>query len=247
MTLQPEELFGSPVSQPQSLRAWPEQDGIRPGRLAALAADAELPNLTPLSYRDADGMYAVWSGQESAVYTITSNATPATAGTFTLTFNGETTAAIAFDANAAAVKAAIVALGSVGALDVTTADSGGGTDLGDASHVVTITFGGALAGVDVDGSADMSGLTGNAHVLAEVTQGGGSDLGEVDGLLWAPDEPVQGLLAGEVLIQVFRAGLVHAADVPLPAGESQPALDAALKSMELRKKGIMVQGLVGVA
>lgn len=243
MALQPTELFGSAVSQTPNLRAYPYQDGIRPGTLAALSDDATLAHLTPLSYVESTGFYKVWSAAENATYTITADATPASDGTFTLTFLGETTAAIDHDALPAAIQAAIVALGAVNVGDVTVTETDGGLDAG--GGYVTITFGGTLAGVDVSGSMATS-LTGNLHVLAETVEGGGADTAEIDGFLWAPLTHA-GLAAGETVIQVFRAGLVHAGDVPLPSGESQGVLDTALKSIELRKKGINIQGLAGVA
>lgn len=73
--------------------------------------------------------------------TVTTAATPS--GTFTLTFNGQTTAPIAYNATAAAVDTALEALSSIGAGNVTT--SGGA--LG--ASPVTVTFQGALAGTDV--------------------------------------------------------------------------------------------------
>lgn len=240
MALQSNELFGSAVSQTPNLRAFPDQDGVRPGQLEQLGADAKLAHLTPLS-QDAAGTYSVWSQGVSEVSTITANATPATAGDFTLTVDGATTAAIVFDALPAAVVAALEALPNVAPGDVSAAMTAG-TDLGDASAVMELTWSGDYAGLDVALTADMSGLTGNAHVLAEATKGsGGSD--EIDALLWAPSEAHQGLAAGETLIQRFLAGIVHAGDVVLPAGESQSDLDTALKSMLLRQKGIKVQGL----
>ena len=247
MAIQPTELFGAAKTQTPNLRAFPYQDGVRPGTLVALAADLDIAHLMPLSKVDASGHWALWSATENAQLTITSDATPATAGTWTLTVYGETTAAIAFDATAAIVQAAVEALGAVDIGEVAGAGSGGGSDLGDASHVVTLDFSGQLAGQDPNPSADFSGLTGNAHVLAEVIVGGGEDTGQIDGLLWVPGpDPHKGLAAGETDIQVFRRGLVHAADVPLPAGESQANLDISLKNQELRKKGIEVQGLAGI-
>ncbi len=239
MALQSGELFGSAIPQLPNLRAYPDQDGVRPGQLEQLGADAALAHLTPLS-QDAAGTYSVWSQGVSEVSTLTADATPATAGDFTLTVDGATTAAIAFDATAADIQAALEALPNVAPGDVVGVATTG-VDLGDASAVVTLTWGGAYQGVDVALSATFN-LTGNDHVLAEATAGSGGSP-EIDALLWAPGDPHQGLLAGETLIQRFLAGIVHAADVPLPAGESQGDLDTALKSMLLRQKGIKVQGL----
>jgi len=248
MALQSQELFGAAVNQTPNLRAFPREDGIRPGKLASYSPDRSLPNLTPLFYDDAAGQWAVWVGQSNEVNTITSAATPATAGTFTLTVNGQTTAGIAFNANAAAVQAALEALSNVAPGDVAAVDSGPGANLGTGSHVVTLTWGGAFAGQDVIITANMAGLTGNPHVFATSQQGGvsPSDGAAIDGFLWAPEQPHLALAAGETLIQVFRRGLIHRDDIPVPTGESQADLDEALLDAELRKKGIDVQGLAGV-
>jgi hypothetical protein len=238
MALQNEELFGSPVSQTPNLRAYPDQDGVRPGQLEQLGADAEIAHLTPLS-QNAAGTYRVWSTGTAEQTTITSDGTPATAGSFHILVDGIDSGALAFDATAAQIQAALRALPSVGA-DGVTAAATSGVDLGDASAIVTLTWGGALSG-SVEVSLDTAGLTGAVHVAAESVAGVGEGA-EIDALLWAPGDPHQGLLAGESLMQRFLAGLVHADDVPLPAGESQGDLDTALASMQLRMKGIKVQG-----
>lgn len=62
----------------------------------------------------------------------------AAGGTFTLTFNGQTTSAIAYNASATTVQTALRALSSVGGTNVAVAGSNGGP--------YTITFQGALAG-----------------------------------------------------------------------------------------------------
>jgi len=247
MAIVPEELFGSPVSISSTLRAFPREDGIRPGKLAQFGSAVELGHLTPLFYDDSNSEWNVWAGQTNEVNTITSDATPATAGTFTITVEGQTTAAIAFDADAAAVQAALEALSTVDVGDVTAVQTTG-TDLGDASAVVTLTWGGQYAGQDVTITASFAGLTGNAHVLATTTAGGAdlADGSDIDGFLWSPDEALTTSTAGELIIQVFRRGLIHRDDIPVPTGESQADLDQALLGSSLREKGIDVTGLAGV-
>lgn len=245
MTLQPKELFGAATTQRPNLRAYPHADGIRPGTLVALVADADVANLTPLSKQDSTGFWAIWGAATDAVQTITSDGTPATAGDFTLTLDGETTADIAFDATGPEVQTALEGLSNVAVGDVTGVQTSG-TDLGDASAVVTLTWQGAYEGVPVTIVADYTGMTGNDHVVASTATGAGADTARLDGFLWAPDEPHAGLLAGETHIQVFRAGLVDARDVVLPAGESQGDLDTELTSQALRTKNIEIQGIAGV-
>ena len=60
--------------------------------------------------------------------------TNATGGTFTLTFNGQTTAPLAFNATAAQVDAALEALSNIGANDVQT--SGGPVQTGERQRVL---------------------------------------------------------------------------------------------------------------
>jgi hypothetical protein len=86
----------------------------------------------------------------------------ATGGTFTLTYSGQTTSALAWDATGAQVKAALEALTSIsgagGSVEVT---GGPGDDAGTRPYLVT--FGGALAGADVDLlTADGTSLTGTS-------------------------------------------------------------------------------------
>lgn len=76
------------------------------------------------------------------VQSIASAYTP-NGGTWTITWNGQTTGNIAHNANAATVQAALIALSNIGSGDVTV--SGG--PLGTASFV--ITFSGALAGANL--------------------------------------------------------------------------------------------------
>jgi hypothetical protein len=180
------------------------------------------------------------------VNTIASNATPATAGDFTLTINGQETAAIPFDATAADIQAALELLSTVASGDVA-AVATTGVDLGDASAVVTLTWGGLLAGQDITISIDVSGLTGNAHVLATTTAGGANEANgtqELKGFVW-PDEIALNA-SDEVIGQVLMQGKIHADDVPLITGAyGQLELNVALRE-EARDLGIIVQGLTQV-
>lgn len=102
------------------------------------------------------------------VQTVTVNGTP-TGGTFTLTFAGETTTPIAYNAAAAAVQAALVALPNIGTGNVTASGSAGGP--------FTVTFAGDLVKEDVpqltgDGTA-LTGGTGMSVTVATTTAGSG--------------------------------------------------------------------------
>jgi hypothetical protein len=105
----------------------------------------------------------------SEVQTVTITGTP-TGGTFTVTFDGATSAGIAFDATAAAVQTALEALSTVNPGDVAvTGGPGPGT-------AFTVTFGGRYAGLNVPAfTASGSSLTGGTSpgvTIATATAGG---------------------------------------------------------------------------
>lgn len=101
-------------------------------------------------------IYAALGSNVNAVQTVTITGTP-TGGTFTLSYGGVTSAGIAYNANAAAVQAALVAMSSIGAGNVVV---GGGALPGSA---VTVTFQGALAAQPIAlMTASGAGLTGGA-------------------------------------------------------------------------------------
>jgi hypothetical protein len=93
-------------------------------------------------------------------------ATGASSGTFTLSFDGETTAPIAFNASAADVQAALLLLSNFNPGDITAA---GGPLPGTA---VTLTFGGQYANTNVATiTADNTSLVGGTAVITVVTPG----------------------------------------------------------------------------
>lgn len=105
--------------------------------------------------------------RNNEVQSVTITGAP-TGGTFTLSFDGDTTAGIAYNAAASAVKTALAALDSVGGagnVDVT----------GSTSGPWTVTFKGDLAGTDVpEMTGDGTGLTGGTSptvTVATVTPG----------------------------------------------------------------------------
>lgn len=86
-----------------------------------------------------------------------------TGGTVSLTFQGQTTAPIDFDASAAEVQTALLALSNLDTGEVTAA----GGPLGTAP--VTLTFGGRYAGANVPKIVVTSDLTGGTDPTATVT------------------------------------------------------------------------------
>jgi hypothetical protein len=87
-----------------------------------------------------------------------------TGGDFTLTFDGQTTAAIAYDATASAVQTALEALSNIAPGDVVVA--GGPLP----TTAVTVTFMGAYEGINVPAlTANGAGLTGGTSPAVVVT------------------------------------------------------------------------------
>lgn len=94
--------------------------------------------------------------------------TGVTAGTFTLTFSGQTTAPIAYNANAATIQTALLLLPNLNFGDVVV--SGGPMN----TTPVLLTFGGAYAGTNVPlVTVDVSALNANEvqHVDVDATSG----------------------------------------------------------------------------
>jgi len=123
----------------------------------------------PLGLIAATGLYGPYAALTTEVQTVTITGTP-TGGTYTLTYSGQTTAAIPYNATAAQVQAALIALSNIGPADVVCT---GGPHPGTA---VTVTFGGALANADIAAmtasSASLTGGSTPAVVIATATAGG---------------------------------------------------------------------------
>ncbi|TDB98254.1 hypothetical protein E1091_07850 [Micromonospora fluostatini] len=130
------------------------------------------------------GLWGPYAGATSESQTVTITGSP-TGGTFTLTFDGETTAGIAYNASAAAVKDALAALPGVTGNDITvTGGPGPGTPF-------VVGFKGQFAGENVPQmTASGSGLTGGSTPAVTVTtttaggSGNTSGLDVPEGFLW---------------------------------------------------------------
>ena len=105
---------------------------------------------------------AVPAAGTDEVQTITITGTP-TGGTYTLTFSGQTTSAIAYNASASAVQSALEALSNIAPGDVVCA---GGPHPGTP---VTVTFGGAYDGADVPQMTATGSFTGGTSPAVTVT------------------------------------------------------------------------------
>jgi hypothetical protein len=101
---------------------------------------------------------------KNATYTLTADATPPTAGTFTLTHAGNTTAGIAFGATPAQVQTALEALASIGAGQVVVSLTTAGPTLATAATVYTIEFRGLLATQAVTLTGTFTGLTASGSI-----------------------------------------------------------------------------------
>jgi hypothetical protein len=136
------------------------------GRVARLTVDTDVdPDILAGIMAFAYGVAAAPSGGTNEVQTET---VTATGGTRTLTVqvgaNAQTTAPIAWNANAAAIQAALEALSNVAPGDITVAGAG----------PYTYTMGGNLGLQDVNPiTVNTYGLTGGTSVFAETTPGVG--------------------------------------------------------------------------
>jgi hypothetical protein len=102
------------------------------------------------------------TGGVNEVQTATVNGSPS-GGTFKLSYRGQTTATIAYNAAASAVQSALRALSTIGGTNVAVTGSNGGP--------YTITFQNNLGNQDVQMiSADGSGLTGGTNPSVSVAQ-----------------------------------------------------------------------------
>ena len=100
-------------------------------------------------------------------------ATGATSGTFTLTYDGQTTGPIAYNATAAQVQSALIALSNIGPDDVVV--TGGPVHLAG----VAIEFTGAFAGMDAESLVGNAASLFGSTIVVTTTTGGQSPLVQV--------------------------------------------------------------------
>jgi hypothetical protein len=130
--------------------------GLANSNVNQIAAGATLLNQLGASFNN-DGAVTTATTTEGSstpvneVQTVTLANAP-TSGTFTLTFQGQTTANIAYNDSAGAMQTALEGLSNIGVGDVAVTRAGAGTL--PSPYVYTVTFQGALAGQDV---AQMTG------------------------------------------------------------------------------------------
>lgn len=138
--------------------AYKAPDTVKRGTVSDLSVCTPDPNV--LEFMQGGGTFVTAGTPEVQTVTITGGPT---GGDFTLTYSGQTTAAIAWNANAAAVQAALVALSNVAPGDVVvTGGPGPGTPY-------VVTFAAALGNV-VLMTASGAGLTGGTAPAVGVVQ-----------------------------------------------------------------------------
>lgn len=137
----------------QNLSANSIQVGTEAGAGVVLAAGAKV------NFYGVDAIFASGLGTNEVQIVTLANAT---GGTFTLTYAGQTTSALNYNATASAVQTALRALSTIGAGNVTVSGSGGGP--------YTVTFTGALANTNVAAlTADGTSLTGSTPTVTVST------------------------------------------------------------------------------
>ena len=166
----------------------------------------------PLGRVTESGLYAPYAGPSNEVQTVTVTGAP-TGGTFTLTWSGQTTTAIAYNATAATVRTALEGLSNIAAGDVTVTGNAGGP--------YTVTFVGHLGATDVAAMTATATLTGGTTpgvTIATATAGGTAAATDgtqvLAGFLEAEVPFVPGATKATGALRVH--GLVDIAHLPVP-------------------------------
>lgn len=147
------------------------------GNYSSLGTISDIPDLTfSLESFDVSAEFeALLTGYQflvdDSVQTITISGTP-TGGTFTLTYNGQTTTALAYNAIGATLQTALIALSNLASGDVTVSGAAGGP--------YTVTFSGD-AGVLLTSTSSLTGGTSPAIAIV-----GGSGTAMADGFKMEP-------------------------------------------------------------
>lgn len=247
MALQSKELYAGPTNLAQQPRL--AAKSLIVARFGADAGAALLPIGTPVSRRDSDELWIPYlQPSDAAIFVLTANATPATAGSMLLIVDGLSTwHAYDTTAVAAATKINAALLDAGKAYTVAGVDTVA-TDLGDANHVATFTFSENAGAPSWD--VDVSGITGNAPAEAITdagTQLDGSNL--IRGFVY--ESTVQLDASDDVLAPVMVRGEAYEADVNTTAiravlggSPSDGEIQTALKDSGLADR-ILIRGLPG--
>lgn len=128
--------------------------------------ERKLKSGIPLGKITASGLYAPYAAVTNEVQTLTVTGGP-TGGTFTITWSGQTTAALAYNATAAQVQAALVALSNIAPGDVVVT--------GDAGGPWTLTWGGSQLGENVAAPTTTESFTGGTSPDITIATSTGGD------------------------------------------------------------------------
>jgi hypothetical protein len=137
---------------------WTEASKYQPER--------KLKSGIPLGKLTASGLFAPYNAVSNEVQTLTVTGAP-TGGTFTITWSGQTTAAIAYNATAAQVQTALEGLSNIAPGDVVVTGNAGGP--------WTLTWGGTQLGENVAAPTTTEAFTGGTSpdiTIATTTAGG---------------------------------------------------------------------------
>lgn len=169
----------------------------------------------PLGKVTATGLYGPYTGDSTdEVQTLTVGGSGLTS--FTLTYSGQTTAAIPANATAAQVQAALEALSNIGVGDVAVTGNAGGP--------WTVAFKGTLANTDV-AQLTTTPTGGTGTVTAATTTAGGADASAdgrqtLAGFLYT-DQSVKGLGVGERLnVPLLDHGRINTGLLPVPFADT---------------------------
>lgn len=246
MAWNPKELFTDGTAKAVGVLIVPGEAGTRVCKIAGASGAPTLLVGTPMAYDESVDKWKVWTGLTD--FESASIAVDATGGTWRITIEGQTTADIAFNATAAAVKLAIELLPGIGPGDIKSVTGGPGVAGGGTPYV--ITWGGRYQGKDapaittvVTGTPPL--LTGGAATAAVTTTAGveksGTDV--IRGFVYPSDIPLHATndTAGVIMLK----GEIHYEAIVLPAGEVEASLKAALQS-GCRERGLNIENLANV-
>lgn len=231
------ELWSSGSVRGPALRGW--FTSIRSSKYAASGAAPTLPQFTPLYFDEATSTWKIWTS-DNEEQTLTFDAT---GGTYNLFFEASDSGALTYlntTGDTAVILAALEAMPSIQVGDVSVTR---GTPVGNVT-IFTVTFKGNWASKNVPAIAVTEALTGGGGTLVQATTVAGGGSPDIDGFVSEPENGANPTLlhaTGETIHNVGMGGTIAYADIPLPAGESQPLLDIALSG--LRAKGFNITGL----
>lgn len=237
MALDANELYAE-TTRNEGPQYRPYDNGISIVKFAATGgSDDTLAVGTPVVRNRSTGFWTVWTAAANEQQSITIDAT---GGTFTLSFNGQETAALAYDITAAALKTALLLLGAFDEDDIAVTGGPGAT------AALVVEFKGRYQGQDVAALvSDPASLTGGAGTATVAVVNAGTNLTGIEGFV-APRE-VNRDAANEMLGLVMIRGEILGSDVVLPSGESQSDLDQALKDIFTvhGNRNLDINGLAG--